>query len=151
MKVLVLLTALLVTGCGPIPGGSLSGTMTDVPDSWQEILSDNQICEIESRLEDPHSIQVECFLYEDDVYVQSHRYVDASWWPTESWALIWQQHPGITVRFEESLFLMDAVRITDLELRETVLKLRGYDPVPDGIVLFRFDKAKNPESRANRS
>ena len=144
MKTIIFLAAFLVTGCGPVPGGSLNGTVMDVPETWQEIVSDNQLCEIESRPKDPHSIQVECFLYEDNLYVQSHRYVNASWWPTKSWALIWQEYPGVTVRLGESLFLVNAVKITDTALRKSVLKLRGYDPVPEGIVLFKFENPKNP-------
>ena len=34
---------------------------------------------------------------------------------------------------------MTAVRVADAAQREPVLRFRGYDPVPEGIVLFRFE------------
>ncbi len=44
------------------------------------------------------------------------------------------------VRLDDQLFELLAVPVTEPELRETILRLRGYDPVPEGIVLFRFDR-----------
>jgi hypothetical protein len=33
-----------------------------------------------------------------------------------------------------------AVRVGEAAEREAALAFRGYDPVPDGIVLFRFER-----------
>ena len=52
---------------------------------------------------------------------------------------IWLEHPAIRVRIDESIFELLAIRATDERLRAAVLTFRGYDPVPEGIVLFRFD------------
>ena len=137
---LALVVALAFAACGPVPGGSLSGAVTPPPADWSTVLpSGREICEVESRPADPHSIQLECFLYDGGLYVQSHRWVNASWWPTRSWALIWIESPEVRVRLGDSLYEVNATHVTDARLRETVLRQRGYDPVPEGIELFRFD------------
>ncbi len=141
MKTFSCTVALLAAvACGPVPGGSLSGTAAPVPPDWSTALANGkEICEIEARPEDPHSIQLECFLYEGALFVQSHRWALASWWPVDSWAAIWLEHPEVRVRIGEQLFDVKAVRITDPQLRSAVLVHRGYEPVPDGVVVFRFD------------
>jgi hypothetical protein len=96
-------------------------------------------CEIESRPSDPHSIQLDCFLRDGALYVQSHRWVFASWWPVESWAAIWVENPQVQLRIDGALFELLAVRVTEPVERDVILKLRGYDPVPEGIAVFRFD------------
>ena len=130
----------LAFGCGPVPGGALDGTATPQPPDWSAALGgDRALCEIESRPDDVHSIQVECFLVAGELYVQSHRWALADWWPTKSWAAIWLEHPDVRVRIGERIYPLRAVRVTDPALREPILRARGYDPVPDGIVLFRFE------------
>jgi hypothetical protein len=134
------LAALLVAACGPVPGGSLRGSVAPVPAEWSAALPEGRkFCEVESRPERPHSIQLECFLYEDALFVQSHRWALASWWPVESWASIWIAHPEVRVRLDGKLYELKAVHVTDPALREPVLRYRGYDPVPAGIALFRLE------------
>jgi hypothetical protein len=137
---LAALGVLLALGCGPVPGGKLSGVVTPAPASWPDVLGgDRAFCEIESRPSHPHSIQLECFLHEGALFVQSHRWALASWWPVESWAAIWLEEPDVRVRIGAQLFELRAVRVTDPALREPLLHERGYDPVPEGIVLFQLE------------
>lgn len=141
-----LLLAALVTGagCGPVPGGSLSGQVAAPPAAWAEALGgEKAFCEIESRPADPHSIQLECFVVDGALYAQSHRWALASWWPTESWAAIWLDHPDVRVRIGERIYELRAERVTDATVRDPILKDRGYDPVPDGILLFRFEARRS--------
>jgi hypothetical protein len=129
---------LALAACGPVPGGSLSGTAKPVPGEWTAVVPDEKaFCEIEARPADPHSIQLECFVYEGDLYAQSHRWALASWWPVQSWAAVWIDNPDVRVRIDESIYDVRAERVTD-DTRAPISKFRGYDPVPDGIVLFRF-------------
>jgi hypothetical protein len=126
-------------GCGPVPGGALSGELAPAPAAWTEALGgDRAMCEIEARPADPHSIQLECFVREGALYVQSHRWALADWWP-ESWAEVWLAEPDVRVRVGGHIYELRAERVTDAALRDAMLKERGYDPVPAGIVLFRFD------------
>jgi hypothetical protein len=134
------LALLASAACGPVPGGALSGTPAPLPADWATLIDDGKtICEVESRPEDPHSIQLECFLYEGNLYAQSHRWAFSRWWPVESWAAIWVEHPEVRVRIGDQLYDLRAVRVTDPELRSAILELRGYDPPPDGIAVFRFE------------
>jgi len=131
---------LLALGCGPVPGGSLGGELAPAPGDWLGVLGgDRAFCEIESRPADPHSIQLECFVVDGALHAQSHRWALADWWPVESWAEIWLASPDVRVRVGDALYELRAVPVRDPALREPILRARGYDPVPDGIVLFRFE------------
>ena len=139
-SIVALVAATLLLGCGPVPGGALRGKVTPPPPQWSETLQgERAICEIESRPEAPHSIQLECFAYEGGLYVQSHRWALAPWWPVQSWAAIWLEHPDVRVRVDDEIFELEAVRVADGPQRSAILQQRGYDPVPPGIVLFRFE------------
>ncbi len=128
-------------GCGPLPGGRLSGELQKTPGDWESIVSGSRFCELESRPEDPHSIQLECFVVDGLLYVQSHRWALSDGYPFESWAKIWLEHPNLRVRFGDDIYELEAARVTDASLRESVLSSRGYDPVPDGIALFHLGPA----------
>ena len=128
-----------LTACGPVPGGALGGAVRSMPGDWTTIMEgDRALCEVESRPANPHSIQLDCFVYEGELHVQSHRWALASWWPVESWAAIWILDPNVRVRIGQQLFDVHAVHVSDPIGRAKVLKFRGYDPVPDGIAVFRF-------------
>ena len=43
------------------------------------------------------------------------------------------------MRIGSSLFELRAVHVTLAPERNAILESRGYDPVPDGIAVFRFD------------
>jgi len=135
-----MLALVLLAACGPVPGGSLGGQPAAVPSDWSSAVEGGHtLCEVESRPEDPHSIQLDCFLYDGSLYVQSHRWAQASWWPVTSWAAVWLEHPEVQVRIGDVLYPLVATPVTEEPKRETILAFRGYDPVPAGIVLFRFD------------
>jgi hypothetical protein len=139
MRALVLSCLFMVAACGPIPGGKLSGQVTPAPSDWSAALPDQKrFCEIEARPADPHSIQLECFLYDGGLYVQSHRWALASWWPVTSWAAVWIEHPDVKVRVGDAIYELRAERVTEPAARTAILKLRGYQPPPEGIVVFRF-------------
>jgi len=137
---LAVLALSLALGCGPVPGGALSGAPTRAPAAWAEALGgERAFCEIESRPEDVHSIQLECFVVDGQLYVQSHRWALADWWPTESWAAIWLAHSDVRVRIGERIYELRARPVADPAVREPILTARGYDPIPDGVVLFRLE------------
>ena len=137
-RVMMILTVLLLGACGPVPGGLLAGTRSATPESWHDVMGDTKICEVQSRPAKPHSIQLSCFLFEDKLYVQSHRWVTAPWWPGTSWALIWQEQPLITVRLDQSLYALEAVPVVEPGQRAKILHFRQYNSPPDGIVVFQL-------------
>ena len=105
------------------------------------------ICEIESRPEDPHSVQLQCYVHDSELYVHSHRWALASWYPFESWASIWLNHPEVRVRFGESIYELYTQRVTETVRRAEILTARGYDPVPEGIVVFHL-RGRRPAGTA---
>ncbi len=138
MRSLALLALVVLAACGPIPGGTLSGKTTPAPSDWSAAVPDKRFCEIEARPANPHSIQLECFRWEGGLYVQSHRWALASWWPVTSWAAVWIDHPDVRVRVGDAIYELRAMRVTEPAERTAILKHRGYEPPPDGIVVFRF-------------
>ena len=136
LALLPLVTSLLA--CGPIPSGRLSGEVTPAPADWGSVVTGTEFCELESRPDDPHSIQLECFVIDGRLYVQSHRWALSDAYPFESWAAIWLDHPLLRVRFGDTIYELEAARVTEAGLRGSILSGRGYDPVPDGIVLFQL-------------
>ncbi len=140
MQIARVLVLGFVLACGPIPGGSLDGDAGTVPSDWNAVMgADHALCEIESRPADPHSIQLDCFTYEGALYVQSHRWVKASWWPVKSWASVWIEHPDVRVRIGDALYDLKAMPVSAGPERDAILGMRGYDPIPEGIVVFRFE------------
>ncbi len=130
---------LLAAGCGPVPGGRLRGEDQPPPADWASLTEGlSGICEIEVRPEDPHSIQLQCYEYDSALYVHSHRWALSSWYPFTSWAAIWIEHPEVRVRFGDTIYELTAKSVVDQALREEILRSRGYDPVPHGIVLFQL-------------
>ena len=130
---------LLAASCGPVPAGRLRGEVQPQPDDWAPLTDGlSGICEIESRPEDPHSIQLQCYEVEGVLYVNSHRWALSSWYPFTSWAAIWIEHPEVRVRFGDTIYELTAKSVVDQALREEILRSRGFDPVPHGIVLFQL-------------
>ncbi len=130
---------LLAAGCGPVPGGRLRGDVAPPPADWTPLTEGlSGICEIEVRPEDPHSIQLQCYEYDGALYVHSHRWALSSWYPFQSWAAVWLEHPEVRVRFGDAIYELYAERMVDAPLREEILRFRGYDPVPDGILVFHL-------------
>ena len=133
----------------PRAGRQLRGTPSEFPSSWHPPGGDRAFCEIESRPADPHSIQLECFLHDGQLFAQSHRWAMAQWWPVQSWASIWLAASRRARAHRRALYELRAVPVTDPALREPILRKRGYDPVPDGIVLFRFEPRSGQVGRAS--
>jgi hypothetical protein len=143
------LILLAAAGCGPVPGGELSGEVRPPPADWTALTSGiGGICEIESRPGDSHSIQLQCYEHESKLYVHSHRWALASWYPFESWPAIWIEHPEVRVRFGDAIYELFAERVGGGERRSRVLESRGYDPVPDGVVLFQLRARRATDARA---
>ena len=56
---------LCAAGCGPGARRLALGKVTPAPAAWSTELPDGKrICEIEARPDDPHSVQLECFVYD---------------------------------------------------------------------------------------
>ena len=146
MRLVALSLALLGLACGPVPGGRLSGEVAPLPADWAPLTRGlDGMCEVESRPSDPHSIQLQCYTHAGAMYVHSHRWALAAWYPFRSWAEIWLEEPDVRVRLGSSIYELYAEEVTSIRQRDAVLASRGYEPVPDGIVLFQLRPRQNDD------
>ena len=127
--------------CAMFPGGELDGPVSQPPQSW-EMLGDGRQCDLEVNPASPTSVYVDCYTVDGQLYVHSHRYARMRRWWGEAWVTAAERDPRVRLRTLGELYEMRADPVTDDALREHVLVERGFDPVPEGIVLF----ALNPRS-----
>ena len=99
----------VLTACdGPFiftAGGELSGSVVEPPDTWV-LAEDSALAQLETRPEDPYSINL--------VYVQidGHLYVYAGNTQTE-WVQHIEQNPQVRIRINENIYPMRAIRVYD--------------------------------------
>ena len=140
---LVLLGAALSLGCeptGPLPGGELSGeVVAELPSDWS-FSDDWENVQLETRPEDPYSVNVWGVGVGDRFYLGSG----------EGGESTWTQHIGedsaVRLRVGEQIYELSAVRIEDAEERDRFLAAmkRKYDWEPsaeesDRAWVFRLD------------
>jgi hypothetical protein len=109
MFCLVLMAALL--GCepiGPIAGGALDGQPAENPDAWDEA-REIMTFQMETRLDDPYSINLWGVVVDGRLYVASGRGGDARWVGHLA------DDPAIHLRMSGKLYDLRAVRVDDAE------------------------------------
>lgn len=116
---------LLLTACeGPFifaAGGQLSGTVSETPSAWQ-LASDSAVAQLETRPEDPYSIN---FTY---VQLDGRFYVYAGDTRT-NWVQHIEKNPLVRVRVDETIYLARAVRVmSDEELVQFANVWTGLSP-----------------------
>lgn len=126
----------LLLGCGPlgpIPGGRLRGTVVEPPPSeWSQVAS-VRTAQLETRPEDPHSINIWTGVVDGQLYVTSSliRGPDD---PTErDWVRHVLADPRVRVRVDGRVYELNAVRVEDSALVERVraAMIEKYDVEPD--------------------
>ena len=124
--------------CAMFPGGQLDGPAATPPDGW-EMLGEGTQCDLEVNPESPTSVHIDCYTYEGQLYVHSHRYARMKRWWGEAWVTAAERDPEVRLRALGEIFELRADPVTDPTLRERVLVSRGFDPVPEGIQLFALN------------
>lgn len=112
---------------GPLPGGQLSGTASPAPADWS--FSDEvETVQLETRPEDPYSVNIWGAGLEDGFYIASGQGGDAEW----------AQHIGdnsdVRLRVGEAVYELRAVRVDqDTQAREAFLAAvkRKYEWTPE--------------------
>jgi len=129
MRILILLIALSGTlACGPlvmIPGGRLSGTVAPVPDDWS-FSDDVKTVQLETRPDDPYSVNIWGLAVGDEFYVASGKSDNA-------WAKHIAADDRVRLRIDESIYELRAVRDDSADGRERFLVAAKakYDFEPD--------------------
>lgn len=104
-----LIALLLALGCGPlvmIPGGALSGAVKPVPGDWS-FTDSVETVQLETRPEDPYSVNVWGVAAGGGFYIASGRGESAAW------AKHIAADPRVRLRVGEDIYELRAVHTTD--------------------------------------
>ena len=140
LTILILLGLTACSPIGPIPAGQLSGDVQPIPSDWSAS-DDIQIVQIETRPDNPYSINIW------GVGEGRNFYIGAGGGEDVAWVRHLADDAQIRLRLGSSLFLLTAVRVTDVAEQTRVGKLYAakYDEfdaeasTPGEAVMFRLD------------
>lgn len=116
MRFLWILFALCLTACepmGPVAGGSLAGNTTAAPDEWSAISTVENVL-IETNPDDPYSVTVW------GVDTGANYYVASGDGGDTRWAENLVANPGVKLKIGDTLYALNAVRVTDSTELSTV-------------------------------
>ena len=143
IRILIFVSTLFLVSCepkGPIPGGQLTGEVKIVPDSWSAY-SEVELLQLETRPDDPYSINIWGVGLGRDYYIASGGGGEPNWVDYIN------NNPAVRLRIQDNIFELKAVRTTDEEERDQVLKRykEKYDMEAQGADaeqawLFRLDR-----------
>lgn len=108
---------LLGVGCDPLsmlPGGALSGTVRPTPEDWS-FTDSVEVVQLETRPEDPYSVNVWGVAARGAFYVASGR------GESNAWAKYISEDPRVRLRVNDDLYELRAVRTDDPSDREAFL------------------------------
>jgi hypothetical protein len=132
---------------GPIPGGRLQGEAVREAVSDWSFANPHETIQIETRVEDPHSVTVWCVAHEGRLYIPS-RHPEKKRWVQNV-----QEDPRVRVRVAGKIYVGRASRVTDPAEIEAVVPalLRKYDLDPPqdeepDVWIFRIDAPVGPGS-----
>ena len=142
-KLLVVLCFLPFLGCGPmgpIPGGSLSGRVQAIPEDWSAA-RDIDIVQIETRPDDPYSINIWGVAVGKDFFIASGEGAESAWVEHLT------QNPLVKLRIGKSVYPLKAVRVEDedelLRVGERYSEkydLESEESSADKVWIFRLDR-----------
>lgn len=142
----MLLLGICVCGLGAcaepfivFPGGTLAGEVTDPPADWSELASTETI-QLETRLEDPYSVNVWVAGIGADIYVATGE-------GGTNWSEYLQTDHNVRIRINGKIYELLAVRVNDAAEWTKVAHgyMRKYDvEIEEGWVVsgqvFRLDR-----------
>ena len=98
-----------LTGCGywPLPGGELEGTPKSTPDDWA-FLAETSIVQIETRPDDPYSINIWAVGLGPVVYLHAGA-------NRATWVEHLEADPRIRLRVEDDLYELRSTRVETQE------------------------------------
>lgn len=134
------LLAIACSPIGPFPGGELSGSVQPHRGNWSAA-RDIQTVQIETRPEDPYSINIW------GVGEGSNFYIGVGRGDESAWVIHLLENPEIRLRLGDELYLLKAVRVSNAaeQARVGVFYAEKYeafeadDFVPGEMVLLRLD------------
>lgn len=103
-----LVLLLLVLGCGPfvlIPGGELSGGVTEVPNDWS-FTKEISTVQLESRPSDPYSVNIWATGVGKDLYLHAGA-------NRANWVEYIEADPRVRLLIEDKIYELRATRVED--------------------------------------
>ena len=134
--ILILFMQLTLCACRE-PVTSLTGTESTPPTEWR-LDGDKYPCLLELNRDKRPVIRINCFSIEGVLHTHSNRFVQVIDLFTESWVYTVARDNRVRVQVDGRTYALLAVPVNDDRRREIILKARGYDPIPDGIKVFRL-------------
>ncbi len=120
---LLFLSILILLGCepmGPISGGELDGVVQPVPDNWAsttDLKTDLKIVQLETRLQNPYSINIWGVFEGNKYYIASGNGDEVRW---VGYILA---NPDVRLRIGKIIYEMTATRVTDESELDNVREL----------------------------
>jgi len=108
MTLASLVLLLLVLGCGPfvlIPGGELSGGVTEVPNDWS-FTKEISTVQLESRPSDPYSVNIWATGVGKDLYLHAGA-------NRANWVEYIEADPRVRLQIEDKIYELRATRVED--------------------------------------
>lgn len=107
VPLLALALIFLMTACGRpfliLPGGELEGTVAVAPNDW-EFLGEVKTVQLETRPEDPYSVNIWA------IGLGSHVYVHAGA-NRSTWVEHMEANPSVRLRIEDLIYPLEATRV----------------------------------------
>jgi hypothetical protein len=129
--VVLVAAALAATGlgpCGPIPGGTLSGSeLAGVVDDWS-FANEVPRCAVEVQPSDPHSVTVNCMSWERRLFVSGSKCAGKTW---SAYAL---EDPRGRIQIGESVYPVLLTRVEEPGVLDSVWRARAEKLGEDDVV-----------------
>ena len=116
VQALSLVLLLQVVGCGPIgpiPGGRLSGELGPRPSADWRFAEDEKTAQLETRPEDPHSVNTWFVSLGPDLYVPTSMILGPKDPTDRTWVTHVVANPMVRIRLGDHLYERVAIRVTD--------------------------------------
>jgi len=131
----LLALAIFALACGPIgpiPGGRLSGPVENAPADWG-FASDVGTIQLETRPDDPHSVNTWCGVVDGALYVPTSLIRGTDEPSEREWVANALADPRVRIRVGDSVYQARAVRVDDPTEREAARAalIAKYDVEPD--------------------
>ncbi len=114
------IAAALLCACGPvgpIPGGELSGERVTQPVTDWSFSDEFKNIQVETALDDPYSVTLWCATNHGQLYIAAARGTESTW------AQNLLDDPRARLRIDGKLYDREAVKVTDAEEADAVLRM----------------------------
>jgi len=130
------LVAATLLGCGPlgpIPGGRLRGTVVEPPPTDWSGVEAVRTAQLETRPDDPHSINIWTGVVDGGLYVTSSLIRGPDDPAERDWVRHVQADPRVRLRIDDRLYELRAIRVDDAATVERVraAMIAKYEVEPD--------------------